>query len=144
MVTAEKKLRGVARNVDYDPFVVAPLHRILTNYCPQLPVNDLIITNVDVLSETIRISNRSSVSRDLTGCTLRDQEDKHVFRFPDNFSLSAHSEVVVYCTPGKLEGSDSLSEPYLLWTNADGSLRRKEVLNNGECCVIYVVTFRLR
>lgn len=100
---------------------------ILPSYLPY-------ISNINLLDETITLYNPSSIDHPMKGYYLHDYHQKHSYKFPDNYIFPAKSYVTIYCCPGQLPHHDSLSdtETILLWKNNDGSLRRKEVLNNGK------------
>jgi large subunit ribosomal protein L20 len=53
----------------------------------------------DVDGEYVRISNSSGAALDLSGWTLRDNDDKHVYTFPA-FSLAAGAEVQIWTRAG--------------------------------------------
>lgn len=89
------------------------------------------VSGIDLLEETITIYNPLGKSFDMTGYTLCDFHRNHVFKFPAGFTINEYDHVIVYCCPGKKRHLDSPRESHLLWTNNDGSFRRKEVLNNG-------------
>ena len=64
---------------------------------------------------------------------MADGNRIHIFKFPRDAVIPCNSEVYVYTCPGRMkkEELDGLPTPNILWKNLDGSLRRKEVLNNG-------------
>ena len=95
------------------------------------------VSGIDLLKETITVYNPLGRSFNMTGYTLCDYHRNHVFKFPEGFALDKYSHVVVYCCPGKKKHPDVTGETHLLWTNNDGSYRRKEVLNNGN--MVYMV-----
>lgn len=99
---------------------------ILPSYLPY-------VSNINLLDETITLYNPSSYDHPMTGYYLHDYHQKHCYKFPDNFILLSKSFVTLYCCPGKLAYHQELqeTETKLFWKNNDGSLRKKEVLNNG-------------
>lgn len=89
------------------------------------------ISDIDLIKETIIIYNPSSSLYSFKGYTISDYHKRHIFSFPDDFILEPYSSVIIYCCPGKIRHVEDIQENHLLWTNSDGTLRRKEVLNNG-------------
>jgi large subunit ribosomal protein L20 len=59
----------------------------------------------DVDGEYVRISNASGSAVDLTGWSLRDNDDKHVFTFPA-FSLDAGAEVQLWTKAGENDAAN--------------------------------------
>lgn len=117
------------RSVDYSLF--HPIGRAVLSLFPNsfqswLPY----VSSIDVIDEIVIISNPSNSIIDLTGYTLCDLKKRHAFKFPP-CKLDGNSDIRIYCCPGLKHKHFEFIEPYLLWTNSDGSLRRKEVLNNG-------------
>eukprot|EP00602_Paraphysomonas_sp_CaronLab_P008398 CAMPEP_0185026256 /NCGR_PEP_ID=MMETSP1103-20130426/10186_1 /TAXON_ID=36769 /ORGANISM="Paraphysomonas bandaiensis, Strain Caron Lab Isolate" /LENGTH=360 /DNA_ID=CAMNT_0027559767 /DNA_START=152 /DNA_END=1234 /DNA_ORIENTATION=- len=66
----------------------------------------------------------------MRGYSVSDFHKNHVFTFPDDFRMEKLSFVRIYTCPGRMKHSPVCDDPYLLWTNNDGSLRKKEILNN--------------
>ncbi len=91
------------------------------------------ISAIDLLGECITLTNPKNSSFDLKDYFVTDGKKMHIFIFPEDCVIPASSTMNVYTCPGKVEDHNDFIEPYVLWTNLDGSLRRKEVLNNGEC-----------
>ncbi|CAM9497910.1 unnamed protein product [Choristocarpus tenellus] len=69
---------------------------------------------------------------DIGGYFLHDRSGKHNFQFPEKCTILARGSITVYCSPGQLSDYElnTLGKGNLMWLNQDGSLRRKEVLNN--------------
>jgi hypothetical protein len=89
------------------------------------------VSGIDLLDETITVYNPLGKSIDMTGYSLCDYHRNHMFKFPSGFVLDKCEHVTVFCCPGKKKHVEQPGEIHLLWTNNDGSYRRKEVLNNG-------------
>ena len=89
------------------------------------------IADVDVIDEKITIVNPCAFALDLTGFHISDFHGKHVYHFPAGFELPPRSKAVLFCCPGTRPHVDDYQVNHLLWKNRDGTLRRKEVLNNG-------------
>jgi hypothetical protein len=94
------------------------------------------ISDVDIIDEKITIVNPSTADLNLTGYRISDSDVKHVYCFPDGFLLPAVSKVVLFCCPGKRAHVDDYQVNHLLWSNRDGTMRRKEVLNNGKRIIL--------
>ena len=99
------------------------------------------ISDVDIIDEKITIVNPSMNRMSLAGYKLSDFHGKHIYEFPDDFVMHEQSKVVLFCCPGKRPHVDDYQVNHLLWKNKDGTLRRKEVLNNCEYHVIVVFDF---
>ena len=96
-----------------------------------------------VLQEQVVITNPSGSDVDLSGCVLTDEFQRHTLVLPPGTVVKGgHGAVTVYTAPGNAKYLDpeSLSRiqatPFeasrsVLWRNAGGEPRRKEVLNNG-------------
>ncbi|CAM9952253.1 unnamed protein product [Pylaiella littoralis] len=99
------------------------------------------ISWADLSAEMVTIQNPSAWSgASLDGYTLSDRLQKHTFHFPAGCVVRARRSLTLYCCPGKLsEGAlDNLPQTTaVLWKNQDGSLRRKEVMDNtGDALVL--------
>jgi hypothetical protein len=94
------------------------------------------VANINLLDETIEIYNPSSQDHPMEGYYLHDYHQSHRYNFPSDFILPSQSSVTLYCCPGKYGPAvdSSQRERVLYWRNNDGSLRKKEVLNNGLFC----------
>lgn len=78
----------------------------------------------DLQGEFVRIQNGSANTIDLSGWTLRDQENKHTFTFP-SFSLEPNAEVAIWTKSGDNDDSN------LYWGN------RSAIWNNeGDTAVL--------
>lgn len=89
------------------------------------------ICAMDVDQEYLTIYNPGKHELSLKGYFITDSKRLHTFTFPDSTMIGAHSELFLYTCPGA-NHHDTFREPNVLWKNHDGSLRRKEVLNNGK------------
>eukprot|EP00903_Cladosiphon_okamuranus_P006717 g6555.t1 len=91
------------------------------------------ISWVDLEAETVTIENPSAWRGAwLDGYTLTDRHHRHTYHFPSGSVVRARRSLILYCCPGKLsdEALENLPRNALLWRNQDGSLRKKEVLDN--------------
>ena len=91
-----------------------------------------LIEDIDLLDERIVIKNPSSEIRDLSGWKVSDNEGKNVFVLLEGTVISPKGCLHVYCSSKRGEGADDLKEPNIFWRNKDGSLRMKNVLNDGK------------
>ena len=89
------------------------------------------ITSIDLERESFILYNPQDKPFSLKGYFVADGKQLHTFKFPDSAEVAALSEITVYTCPGRTHGNEPFVPPYILWTNSDGKLRRKEVLNNG-------------
>lgn len=89
------------------------------------------ISFMDVEEEWLTIANPSEDSIDLSGYFLQDLKALHRFYFPENTDLPASGQLNLYTCPGNPDVPNHFTGDYVLWKNHDGSLRKKEVLNNG-------------
>lgn len=90
------------------------------------------IANIDALNESVVLYNPHTEYFPLDGFFVTDGHRQHVFRFPAKCKIPPLTELYLYCCPGKIVNHAALMEPHVLWTNHDGTLRKKEVLNNGK------------
>jgi hypothetical protein len=128
-------LQMLRRSTDYSFFIkyLPSKHSafvstyLLPSYLPY-------VANIDLLEETIVIYNPSSQDHSMEGYYLHDYHQIHCYTFPSDFILPSQSSVTLYCCPGKYGRELNESQTVLFWKNNDGSLRKKEVLNNGLCC----------
>lgn len=78
----------------------------------------------------------AQASGHMAGCyhlndwTLADQRKNHIHRFDRDAWILPGMKLHVYTCPGKNVPATGFREPYVLLTNRDGSLRKKEILNN--------------
>lgn len=89
------------------------------------------IISIDAINESIVLFNPHSEYFPLEGYFITDGHRQHVFKFPHNCKIPPQTELYLYSCPGKIVNHAALAEPHVLWTNHDGSLRKKEVINNG-------------
>lgn len=89
------------------------------------------LSAMDVEKELIVVANPLPQDVDLSNYFVQDINGTHRLCFPSGTILPASSHLFVYsCPGGDKNESRTYREPYVLWRNQDGSLRRKEVLNN--------------
>jgi hypothetical protein len=93
------------------------------------------ITSIDLEGESFILYNPQEKIFSLKDYFVSDGKKLHTFKFPDTAEVAALSEVTVYTCPGRTHGNATFVPPYILWTNSDGKLRRKEVLNNEFCSI---------
>ncbi|CAM9855233.1 unnamed protein product, partial [Discosporangium mesarthrocarpum] len=92
------------------------------------------VSGADLIGERIIISNPSLLSgAAVGGYTLRARSARHTFIFPEGAVIPPQGSITVYCSPGHLSKEElrGVGKGDLLWLNQDGTLRRKEVLNNN-------------
>lgn len=89
------------------------------------------ILSLDLLAENVTLANPQGVEISLKDYFITDYKKLHFFKFPDDCVIAANGNLVVHTCPGRSKGNAEFVEPCVLWTNHDGSLRKKEVLNNG-------------
>jgi hypothetical protein len=82
-----------------------------------------------VEEEYLTISNPLDEEVCVADYVLIDSKHLHAFKFPRNTMIPSKSVLYVYTCPAGNHQSD-FNEPNVLWKNNDGSLRRKEALNN--------------
>lgn len=97
------------------------------------------ISSLDPEREFLTIYNPSASTISLAGYFVTDSKKLHRFTFPENTSVEPLSQLHLYTCPGGSHNDGEFIEPYVLWTNSDGSLRKKEVLNNGKRSFICAV-----
>ena len=90
------------------------------------------VDDIDLLDERIVIKNPSSEIRDLSGWKISDNEGKNVFALLKGTTVAPKGCLHVYCSSKRNESSETLKEPNVFWRNKDGSLRMKNVLNDGK------------
>ncbi len=87
------------------------------------------ISSIDVEDEILTIFNPSPKSVNLSHYYVKDDKDLHQLTFPEGTEIESKGVLYIYTCPGAHKGA--FENPNILWRNMDGSLRRKEVLNNG-------------
>lgn len=97
-------------------------------------------SGMDMEKETILVTIHGEDDVSLRGYRICDFDQHHWFEFPSTFVLPAGSTVTIFCCPG-LYLEKQPGQLFLLWLNKDGSVRSKNVLNDGEdiiSCVFYI------
>lgn len=91
------------------------------------------IATLDADDETLTITNPSGNEVFLKGYYVTDMRKLHKFEFTDEeCKLDPHAMLTLYTCPRlTMEKHLPFKEPFVMWRNTDGSLRKKEVLNNG-------------
>lgn len=80
-------------------------------------------SGMDMENEKIYVSNLGNDAVSLGGYCICDFNQNHWFKFPSSFVLSPRATVSVFCCPGLHMDRDPV-QPFLQWTNKDGTLRR--------------------
>lgn len=107
------------------------LHNLV---CPEFPLSDTpFISSLDAEEEYLTIYNPSHEALSLDGYSLTDSKKLHRFTFPEGTEIASLSQLHVYTCPGGSHHKTDFIQPCVLWTNFNGTLRRKEVLNNEHC-----------
>lgn len=102
-------------------------------------VADLPITNTKLNGEYIQVTNTTSKAIVLTGYTVRDNGNKHTFRFPAKFTLGAKRTVTVHTGPGRNTSSDlywGMTKSYV-WNNSGDTAR----LYNAKGALVHQCTY---
>ncbi len=77
------------------------------------------ITNASWVDEWVEISNLGESAQDMTGWTLKDEQD-HTYDFPDDFVIASGGAVMVHTGVGDDSATDlywNMGNP--IWNNAD-------------------------
>ncbi len=88
------------------------------------------ISSIDVEDEILTIFNPSPRLVDLSHFYVQDDKAIHKLVFPVGTEIESKGVLYIYTCPGAYRGTFEM--PNVLWKNLDGSLRKKEVLNNGK------------
>lgn len=105
-------------------------------YYAEFPLSETpYIATVDADDEFITICNPRSTELHLKDYYVIDRKRLHKFVFTeDEHIVQPHGTLYLYTCPKlTMERQKSFQDPHVLWRNVDGSLRRKEVLNNEHC-----------
>ena len=89
---------------------------------PTGSLSPIAISGMDMEDETVTVHNFSDMSFPMQGFRLCDFNQYHWFTFPSEFVLAPQTTVVIYCCPGVHMDRHAV-QPFLQWTNKDGSLR---------------------
>ena len=76
----------------------------------------------------ITISNCGETRVGLGGCIISDEGGKNKYILPD--SVSVEKNLYFFCSSNGLK-TTTIPEPYLVWLNKNGSMRKKNVLNDS-------------
>ncbi|KAK1945640.1 hypothetical protein P3T76_002688 [Phytophthora citrophthora] len=107
--------------------------------CHKIVMQQLYVSRADAVKQWVVVSNPSEQCVDLTGYTLRCSSTSDVFQFPFRYTLLPGDEVTVWCSPGGLKlDEDNLLQPYLFWTNVDGSLRHEPFFSSKDNEVLLI------
>ncbi len=99
------------------------------------------ISGIDLEQEILILNNPSNEPVSLENYSVQDSKHLHIYKFPSDTTIEPNSVLYLYTCPGGSHGSGELNRPFVLWKNTDGSLRKKEVLNNGKLDMVYSFTF---
>lgn len=103
-------------------------------YYAEFPLSETpYIATVEADDEYITICNPRSTELLLKDYYVVDSRKLHKFVFQkDEDKIEPHGTLYLYTCPKlSIEREVVFKEPHVLWRNLDGSLRRKEILNNG-------------
>jgi len=89
------------------------------------------ISAIDTEEEYITIFNPSFEEISLANYRIEDSRGLYVFKIPEGCMVPPQTSLYLYTCPGRPHSSEPFRQPHVLWTNHDGSLRKKEVLKNG-------------
>ncbi|KQC13458.1 MAG: hypothetical protein APR56_05260 [Methanosaeta sp. SDB] len=81
-------------------------------------VYGVVITNASWVDEWVEIMNQGESAQDLTGWTLKDEQD-HIYAFPEGFVLEPGAIVIVHTSVGDDTATDlycNMGSP--IWNNA--------------------------
>lgn len=104
-------------------------------YYAEFPLSETpYIGTVDADDEVVTICNPRSTELNLKDYYVVDRKRLHKFVFSeDDHIIQPHGTLYLYTCPKlTIEQGKVFRDPHVLWRNLDGSLRRKEVLNNGK------------
>lgn len=93
------------------------------------------ISSLDPEEEYMSIYNPGPSNLSLDQFFVVDWRHLHKFVFGPDDIVPGNSQLHLYTCPGSHHTGQYIA-PYALWTNHDGTLRRKEVLNNGRYCYL--------
>ncbi|CEG37493.1 Lamin Tail Domain [Plasmopara halstedii] len=100
--------------------------------CHKIVMQQLYISRANVSKQWVVVSNPSEACINLTGFNLSCSGCDDVYCFPFNYTLLPGDEVTIWCSPGRLKlDEDNLLQPYLFWTQPDGSLRHKSFFTSS-------------
>lgn len=101
--------------------------------CHKTVIHQLYISRANACKQWVVVSNPSEECVDLTGYSLSCTGCSDVFYFPTKYTLLPGDEVTVWCFPESLKlDEDNLLEPYLFWTQGDGSLRQTPFFSSAQ------------
>ena len=81
--------------------------------------------------EWVRITNGGATPVSMTGWTISDEGNKHIYRFP-TFSLDAGATVTVYTGPGRNTGAELyMGYRQAIWNNDGDTATLKDTGGNN-------------
>ena len=99
-----------------------------TNISTAIPLAPF-IEDIDLKDEVISVRNPSATVRDISGWHISDDDRRNKYTFPAETSILPKAKLHVYCC-AKNRDMHSLLQPHIFWTNKDGTVRMKNVLND--------------
>jgi hypothetical protein len=99
------------------------------------------ISSLDLTGEIVVLTNPTNKNVSIEKWSISDGKKLHTFVFPVNCVIHGNSTLNVYTCPGGEHNGGVFINPCVLWTNLDGTMRRKEVLNNGVCVSMIICFF---
>ena len=87
--------------------------------------NDLPVSNTKLNTEWIQLTNTTTRAINLTGYTVRDNGDNHIFRFPRNFVLGAKKTVTIRTGRGTASATNQYfgKTTQYVWNNTGDTAR---------------------
>jgi hypothetical protein len=123
-----KRIQAMARSIQWD--VSTDLIEVLDgDSLFEVTDKTPYIASIDVEDEILTIVNPSSEAYDLSQFIIKDDKGMYKLQIPEGTVLDGNAVLFVYTCPGLTRGI--FEKPNVLWRNADGCLRRKPILNNG-------------
>jgi hypothetical protein len=99
--------------------------------CPKSNDKTVFISSLDLIGEIAVLTNPTNDNVSVEKWSISDGKKLHTFVFPLNCVIHRNSTLNVYTCPGREHNGGVYTNPCVLWTNLDGTMRKKEVLNNG-------------
>ncbi len=99
--------------------------------CPKSNDKTVFISSLDLIGEIAVLTNPTNDNVSIEKWSISDGKKLHTFVFPLNCVIHRNSTLNVYTCPGREYNGGVYTNPCVLWTNLDGTMRKKEVLNNG-------------
>merc|ERR1711918_195842 len=94
---------------------------------PLPPGTEIYVGDIDLEDEIILLMNPTDKDRDLSGCKVADESEKHVFNMPEGTTVKGNSMLRIYCDSKRVTNP---KQPFIYWLNKNGKPRRAPILNN--------------